>query len=112
MFANHRTGSTFEEIPIMLVILSTQLPTHHPISISRDLKDATNPDPEIRKALATRIRDSCINVGFFYGSASPFTTPPSRLIISSEQSRNSRACDRTGSRCREEILCIALVDKR
>jgi len=50
MFANYGTDSTFEEIPII------------------DLEDATNPDPEIRKALAARIRDSCISVGFFYAS--------------------------------------------
>ena len=58
----------------MFVVLFIQLSAHRPISISRDLKDATNPDPEIRKALAVRIRDSCINVGFFYGWVSPPTT--------------------------------------
>ncbi|KAF9778583.1 Clavaminate synthase-like protein [Thelephora terrestris] len=50
MFGNYRTNSTFEEIPII------------------DLKDATNPDLEVRKALAALIRDACINVGFFYVS--------------------------------------------
>ncbi|KAF9651654.1 2OG-Fe-II oxygenase [Thelephora ganbajun] len=48
MFASYRTDSTFEEIPII------------------DLKDATNPDLQVREALAVRIRDACINVGFFY----------------------------------------------
>jgi hypothetical protein len=105
MFASYRTESTFEEIPIMLVVLRlstdqnipcTQFPTDRSIPSSRDLKDATNPDPEARKALATRIRDACINVGFFYGSAFPPTTlrPVSSLpIISSKQSRDSRVRD-------------------
>jgi len=50
MFARYRTESTFEEIPII------------------DLRDATNPDLQARKALAARLRDACINVGFFYVS--------------------------------------------
>jgi len=33
-----------------------------------DLKDATHPELQVRKALAARIRDACINVGFFYVS--------------------------------------------
>jgi len=59
----------------MLVVLSTdqntQFPTHWPISSFRDLGDATNPDFQVRKALAARVRDACINVGFFYGAAFP-----------------------------------------
>ncbi|TFK48749.1 Clavaminate synthase-like protein [Heliocybe sulcata] len=43
-----RTDSTFEEIPII------------------DLKDATSTDPQARRALAEKIRDACINVGFLY----------------------------------------------
>jgi len=50
MFASHRTDSTFDEIPVI------------------DLKDAMNPDLEVRRALAAHIRDACINVGFFYVS--------------------------------------------
>jgi isopenicillin N synthase-like dioxygenase len=50
--------------------MSPTLTTSH-----RDLKDATNPDLQVRNALAAHIRDACINVGFFYGSALPFTTP-------------------------------------
>lgn len=45
-----RTESTFEEIPII------------------DLSDASDPNISIRRALAYRIRDACINVGFFYVS--------------------------------------------
>ncbi|KZT28761.1 2OG-Fe-II oxygenase [Neolentinus lepideus HHB14362 ss-1] len=43
-----RTDSTFEEIPII------------------DLKDATSTDPQARRALADKIRDASINVGFLY----------------------------------------------
>jgi len=43
-------NSTFEEIPII------------------DISDAANLDPSIRRALAEKIRDACINVGFFYVS--------------------------------------------
>ncbi|KAJ3729450.1 Clavaminate synthase-like protein [Lentinula raphanica] len=46
--ANRRTDSTFEEIPII------------------DFTDASSSDPKRRLALAEKIRDACINVGFFY----------------------------------------------
>lgn len=45
---NVRTDSTFEEIPVI------------------DLSDATSADPMARRALADKIRDACINVGFVY----------------------------------------------
>ncbi|TFK40456.1 hypothetical protein BDQ12DRAFT_679443 [Crucibulum laeve] len=48
LLANRRTESTFEEIPVI------------------DFKDANSKDPVIRRELADRIRDACINVGFFY----------------------------------------------
>jgi hypothetical protein len=34
----------------------------------RDLKDIGDPRPEVQQALAKRIRDACIDVGFFYGA--------------------------------------------
>jgi len=34
----------------------------------RDLKDIDDPRPEVQQALAKRIRDACIDVGFFYGA--------------------------------------------
>ncbi|KAF9019933.1 Clavaminate synthase-like protein [Hymenopellis radicata] len=43
-----RTESSFEEIPVI------------------DLTDADSSDSAARRALADRIRDACINVGFFY----------------------------------------------
>jgi hypothetical protein len=49
------------------------LSTDQLTSPARDLKDATNPDLKVRKALSARIRDACINVGFFYGLAFPQT---------------------------------------
>ena len=32
-----------------------------------DVTDAASPDPSVRLDLAKKIRDACINVGFFYG---------------------------------------------
>lgn len=32
-----------------------------------DMTDATSPDLEKRQALASQVRDACLNVGFFYG---------------------------------------------
>jgi len=52
----------------MLVVLPNDQNTSY-IHIFRDLKDATNPDPQAKKALAAHIREACINVGFFYGSS-------------------------------------------
>ncbi|KAI0345609.1 2OG-Fe-II oxygenase [Trametopsis cervina] len=43
-----RTESTFEQIPVI------------------DLENIHSSDPIVRRALADQIRDSCINVGFFY----------------------------------------------
>lgn len=48
LLANRRTESTFEEIPVI------------------DIQDAKSVDPTLRRQLADRIRDACINVGFFY----------------------------------------------
>jgi len=48
LFANARTDSTFEQIPVI------------------DFTNVSNPDPVVRRALANQIRDACINVGFFY----------------------------------------------
>ncbi|RPD56634.1 Clavaminate synthase-like protein [Lentinus tigrinus ALCF2SS1-7] len=31
-----------------------------------DLKDVSNPDPQVRKALGDQVRDACMNVGFLY----------------------------------------------
>jgi hypothetical protein len=31
------------------------------------MTDATSPDLEKRQALASQVRDACLNVGFFYG---------------------------------------------
>ena len=99
MLASYRAESTFEEIPIMLVVLPTNqniLRIDHPIPFFRDLKDATNPDLQVRNALAARIRDACVNVGFFYGlvflpnSLRPVLSLPT---ISSNQSRSSRVRD-------------------
>lgn len=74
MFTSYRSESTFEEIPIMFIIPSAdQTYADHPFLSPRDLKDATSPDLNIRRALAARIRDACINIGFFYGSALPLT---------------------------------------
>lgn len=48
LLANRRTESTFEEIPVI------------------DIQDAKSADPTLRRQLAYRIRDACVNVGFFY----------------------------------------------
>uniref|UniRef100_A0A0W0GAF6 Fe2OG dioxygenase domain-containing protein n=1 Tax=Moniliophthora roreri TaxID=221103 RepID=A0A0W0GAF6_MONRR len=48
LLASHRTDSSFEEIPII------------------DFSVVATADPLERRALADRIRDACINVGFFY----------------------------------------------
>ncbi|KAJ7243756.1 hypothetical protein C8J57DRAFT_60749 [Mycena rebaudengoi] len=48
LLASERTESSFEEIPII------------------DFTDAASRDPIARRALADKIRDACINVGFFY----------------------------------------------
>ncbi|KAI0076751.1 2OG-Fe-II oxygenase [Panus rudis PR-1116 ss-1] len=48
VLAQHRTQSTFEEIPII------------------DIHAALSTDEAVRRALADEIRDACINVGFFY----------------------------------------------
>ena len=37
----------------------------------RDLKDIDDPRHEVQEALAKRIRDVCIDVGFFYGAMQP-----------------------------------------
>ncbi|KAJ7600252.1 hypothetical protein C8J56DRAFT_768493 [Mycena floridula] len=46
--ADYQTESTFEQIPII------------------DFADMSSTDPVVRRELADRIRDACINVGFFY----------------------------------------------
>ncbi|KAF7293986.1 2OG-Fe oxygenase [Mycena kentingensis (nom. inval.)] len=48
VLAKHRTESTFEQIPVI------------------DFTDATSPEYARRRALADRVRDASINVGFFY----------------------------------------------
>ncbi|KAJ6480090.1 hypothetical protein DFH09DRAFT_1214609 [Mycena vulgaris] len=48
LLANERTESSFEQIPVI------------------DLSDAASKSPARRRALADRIRDACVNVGFFY----------------------------------------------
>ncbi|KAF9468692.1 hypothetical protein BDZ94DRAFT_1153822 [Collybia nuda] len=48
LFADRRTQSTFEQIPVI------------------DLSNGTSSDPLVRRALADQIRDACINIGFFY----------------------------------------------
>ncbi|KAJ7109085.1 hypothetical protein C8R43DRAFT_1043317 [Mycena crocata] len=48
LLANERTESSFEQIPVI------------------DFSDAASKDHAKRRALADRIRDACINVGFFY----------------------------------------------
>ncbi|KAI0629820.1 2OG-Fe-II oxygenase [Trametes polyzona] len=48
LFANHRTTSAFEEIPII------------------NLEEARSTNHAVRRALADQIRDACVNVGFFY----------------------------------------------
>ncbi|KAJ3988345.1 Clavaminate synthase-like protein [Lentinula detonsa] len=48
ILASRRTDSTFEDIPII------------------DFTDASSSDPVRRMVLAEKIRDACINVGFFY----------------------------------------------
>ncbi|KII90513.1 hypothetical protein PLICRDRAFT_39078 [Plicaturopsis crispa FD-325 SS-3] len=57
LFAQKRTDSTFEQIPII------------------DLANASSPDPAARRALADTIRDACINVGFFYVSNHSIPNP-------------------------------------
>ncbi|KIY62182.1 Clavaminate synthase-like protein [Cylindrobasidium torrendii FP15055 ss-10] len=46
--SNQRTESAFEQIPII------------------DISESTSHDPAARRVLADRIRDACVNVGFFY----------------------------------------------
>lgn len=66
LLADWRTQSTFEQIPVMSVGCD---PTHF-ISVTdrgaetngSDLSDASSSDPLVRRALADRIRDACINV--------------------------------------------------
>ncbi|EIN12486.1 Clavaminate synthase-like protein [Punctularia strigosozonata HHB-11173 SS5] len=48
LFANERSSSTFEEIPVI------------------DFSNANSTDPIVRRALADQMRDACVNVGFFY----------------------------------------------
>ncbi|KAH9850226.1 2OG-Fe-II oxygenase [Lenzites betulinus] len=48
LFANSRTESAFEEIPII------------------NLEKFQSTDANVRRALADEIRDACVNVGFFY----------------------------------------------
>ncbi|KAJ3801969.1 hypothetical protein GGU11DRAFT_122882 [Lentinula aff. detonsa] len=48
ILASRRTDSTFEDIPII------------------DFTDASSSDPVRKMVLAEKIRDACINVGFFY----------------------------------------------
>jgi isopenicillin N synthase-like dioxygenase len=36
------------------------------VSVLSDFKDARSVDPTVRRELADRIRDACVNVGFFY----------------------------------------------
>ncbi|KAK1227333.1 hypothetical protein PQX77_009655 [Marasmius sp. AFHP31] len=48
LFSQHRTESTFEEIPVI------------------DFADARTTDPLKRRELVDHIRAACINVGFFY----------------------------------------------
>jgi hypothetical protein len=68
LFAQERTASTFDEIPVMCIhVLSSYLSTNR---VYRDFKDAESPDPAIRRELADQIRDACINVGFFYCKSS------------------------------------------
>lgn len=72
-FANVRTESTFEQIPVMYVGSMPQdsslvaklclIDQHDPI---RDFTNAYSTDPVLRRKLADDIRDACINVGFFY----------------------------------------------
>ncbi|KAF7299439.1 2OG-Fe oxygenase [Mycena indigotica] len=67
LVAKARTDSTFEQIPIMSVSL-THFPTLVGLrtKIDSDFTDATSADFAKRRALADRIRDASINVGFFY----------------------------------------------
>lgn len=58
-----------------------QSTNYEPFSLARNLKDVTDPDLQVRKALAARIRDACINVGFFYGSAFNNTLPMEALQV-------------------------------
>ncbi|KAJ4482524.1 Clavaminate synthase-like protein [Lentinula aciculospora] len=48
IIANRQSDSTFEEIPVI------------------DFADASSSNPVRRMALAEKIRDACVNVGFFY----------------------------------------------
>ncbi|KAL1743681.1 hypothetical protein HDZ31DRAFT_40423 [Schizophyllum fasciatum] len=52
-----RTASTFEQIPVI------------------DCRDLDSTDKETRQRLAERIRDACVNVGFFY-----LANPPAHLF--------------------------------
>ena len=69
--AAQNANTAFSEIPIM-----SARSIHTQTSLScifdcRDLKDIGDPRPEVQQALAKRIRDACIDVGFFYG-VTPF----------------------------------------
>ncbi|KAJ7766500.1 hypothetical protein DFH07DRAFT_343776 [Mycena maculata] len=55
LLANERTESSFEEIPVI------------------DFSDASSKNVTKRRALADRIRDACVNVGFFYVKNHPIT---------------------------------------
>lgn len=61
-------NTAFSEIQIMFVRPIHTLTPFSSIFHFRDLKDIGDPRPEIQEALATRIQDACINVGFFYGA--------------------------------------------
>ena len=60
-------NTEFSEIPIMSVCPSSFQPTLIVLCL-RDLKDISDPNPEVQQALAKQIRDACIDVGFFYGT--------------------------------------------
>ena len=69
--AADRANCSFDEIPIMCVILPLTrvlLILADSDWIRSDMKDSQSTDTGVRQRLAREIRDACINVGFFYGS--------------------------------------------
>jgi hypothetical protein len=66
--AAQNANTVFSEIPIMSAGSIHTWTSLSCIFDCRDLKDIDDPRPEVQQALAKRIRDACIEVGFFYGA--------------------------------------------
>lgn len=71
LLTRSRTDSTFEQIPVMWA-WQYNLNSFPWRTGCRDFTNIANPDPVVRRGLANRIRDACVNVGFFYSQLSFF----------------------------------------